>query len=427
MNIDAALSKLFSLHTFGMKLGLDNIRKFLNIIDNPQKKIKTIHIAGSNGKGSTASFIASILMESDFKVGLYTSPHFIKFNERIAINNARISDEYVASFVEKYSENIDAFKLTFFEVTTAIAFNYFADQRVDFAIVETGLGGRLDATNCLNPEGVLITSISLEHTKILGDTIEQIAFEKASIIKNKSKVFIGILPLAAERVIETKCKKTHSLLFRLRDYVKEGINSVELVTAKFELNDGIVPLKGDYQKYNAALATLAVSKILSNVKFDLIESGVKNVIKNTGLQGRYEYYSNNPDIIFDSAHNIEGVKNFLSEYKKDLMKYEKKILLFGVSKDKPIKKMLRSLKKYFDEVHITEVNYERSAKIEDLQAIADEINLKAIPEISPVKYIEKFKGMGKENSLVVLGSMYLLGEIKTLLQNNKNFLTLFSI
>jgi dihydrofolate synthase/folylpolyglutamate synthase len=193
MDIDTSLKKLFSLHKFGIKLGLENTIGFLNHLGNPQQKLKTIHIAGSNGKGSTSSFIASILQEYEYKIGLYTSPHFVKFNERVVINGKQIEDEYIATFVSDNESYIDEHQLTFFEVTTVLAFQYFKDMNTDYCVIETGLGGRLDSTNVLNPLATVITSISLEHTNVLGNTIEQIAAEKSAIIKSNSKVFIGML------------------------------------------------------------------------------------------------------------------------------------------------------------------------------------------------------------------------------------------
>ena len=194
MDINTALKKLFALHTFGVKLGLDNITHFLSFIGNPQLNLKTIHIAGSNGKGSTASFIASILMEAGYKVGLYTSPHFVYFNERITINGKQIDNKSVAEFITVHWDYIIEHQLTFFEVTTAIAFEYFYNKEVDYAIIETGLGGRLDATNVINPLAVVITSISLEHTNVLGYKISEIAGEKAAVIKKGTRVFTAILP-----------------------------------------------------------------------------------------------------------------------------------------------------------------------------------------------------------------------------------------
>ena len=416
MEIDAALNKLFSLHMFGIKLGLENIANFLEFMGNPQISLKVFHLAGSNGKGSTASFLASILMESGAAVGLYTSPHFIKFNERIRINGNFIPDAYVAKFISDYSDYIDKFRLTFFEVTTAIAFKYFHDEKVDYAVIETGLGGRLDATNVLNPLAVIITSISLEHTEILGNSIEKIAKEKAAIIKKGIKVFIGKLNKEAVAVIENVCSATESKLYKIEDYINEKENSLELYTEEVELDDWTMPLKGYYQKYNAALAALAVSKVLLSDNPRVLSRGITNVIKNTGLQGRFEYYSRHPDIIFDSAHNPEGINNFLLEFKRDIYKYKKKFLLFGVMKDKSVQSMLVQLRDYFDVVYVTEINYDRCCKMNDLVKIAGEINLTVIPEPNPVEFVKDFTKREHDDCLVVIGSMYLLGEIKTLIQ-----------
>lgn len=416
MNLDKALEKLFSLHTFGIKLGLDNITYFLDHLNNPQKKLRTFHIAGSNGKGSTSSFIASMLMEFKYRTGLYTSPHFIRFNERIEIDNREIPNEYVADFLSDNEQVIDKNKLTFFEVTTAMAFQYFYDSRVDYAVIETGLGGRLDATNVLAPLGVIITSISLEHTNILGTTLREIAAEKAAIIKRNSRVFTGKLPLEAEEIVEQKCAQTGSILYKIQDYVIEKKNLLELYTEDLELDDFKMPLRGYYQKYNAALAALAVTKTFETDDLRTISSGIKNVLKNTGLQGRYELYCQKPDIIFDSAHNPESIQKFLTEYLTDYKKYNKRVLLFGVMKDKSIKEILSLLKNYFDEIHITQIENERACKIDELRIIAGELGLDVIAEYNPAKFVEDFKGQNQENCLVVAGSMYLLGEVKTLLE-----------
>jgi dihydrofolate synthase/folylpolyglutamate synthase len=416
VDIEKHLNKLFSLHTFGVKLGLNNMKQMLTLLGHPQNKLKTIHIAGSNGKGSTAAFIASILQEMKFKVGLYTSPHFSRFNERIKINGKEIPDEKIARFIEVYERNIDMFKLTFFEAATAMAFKYFYDEKVDFTVIETGLGGRLDATNLITPLSSVITSISLEHTEILGDTIEKIAEEKAGIIKEGSKVFIGKLPDEAEDVIERKCNQLNCELFKLNDYITEKNDTLELYTEELELDEWIMPLKGKYQKYNAALAALTVSKSLDNDNFKVIEIGIKNVINNTGLQGRYEFFSTKPDIIFDSAHNPEGVTNFLSEFALDNSKYSSRSLLFGVMKDKAVEEMMLTLKDSFNEIIVTEIDYERSSKISELVEIAKRLLLDVSSTSNPAEYILRFKEEEPSKCLVVLGSMYLLGHIKSELQ-----------
>jgi dihydrofolate synthase / folylpolyglutamate synthase len=413
MNIDNSLKKLFSLHSFGIKLGLDNVNSFLNEIGKPYQKLKMFHVAGSNGKGSTSAFMSSILTEYGYKVGLYTSPHFVRFNERIKINGKEIPDQFVASFIDKYDQLIDRFNLTFFEVTTAMAFSYFESENVDYAVIETGLGGRLDATNVIKPLASVITSISLEHTHILGNTISEIAGEKAGIIKKGVPVFIGKLPPDAVAVIEKKCSESYSELYKIVDYVNEKKNSFELYTDELELDDWEMPLKGNYQKYNAALAALVVSKIMDESDSNVIERGIRDVVKNTGLQGRYEFFQRNPDIIFDSAHNPEGVSNFLDEFKKDSRKYSKKVLLFGAMRDKAVEKMLGMLKVCFNEIHITTVEYDRACSINELKEIAGNIRLNVIAEDDSLSLVSKFSKEDRNNVLVVLGSMYLLGEIKS--------------
>lgn len=416
MEIEKHLNKLYSLHTFGVKLGLNNMRHILTLLGQPQNKLRAIHIAGSNGKGSTAAFIASILQEMKYKVGLYTSPHFSRFNERIKINGKEIPDEKIARFMEVYERNIDMFKLTFFEATTAMAFKYFYDEKVDYAIIETGLGGRLDATNLIKPLSAVITSISLEHTDILGDTIEKIAEEKAGIIKEGCNVFIGKLPDEAEDVIERKCNQLKCELYKLTDYITERKDSLELYTEELELDEWIMPLKGNYQKYNAALASLVVSKTLDNDNFRVVENGIKNVIDNTGLQGRYEYFNTKPDIIFDSAHNPEGISKFLSEFNKSKSKYSSTVLLFGVMKDKAVKEMMTLLKNSFDEINLTEIDYDRACKISELDEIAKELSITAGSVTNPAEFVLKFREEESSKCLVVLGSMYLLGKIKTELE-----------
>jgi dihydrofolate synthase / folylpolyglutamate synthase len=415
MDIQESLNRLFALHTFGVKLGLDNIQKFLKDIGNPQSKLKTIHIAGSNGKGSTASFIASILIENGYKVGLYTSPHFVKFNERISINGKYISDDFIANFIDKYQKQIDDLKLTFFEVTTAMAFEYFLFSDVDYAVIETGLGGRLDATNVLNPLACVITSISLEHTAILGDKLEQIAFEKSEIIKSGSKTFIGLLPEEAIKVIEKKCLSVKSPLSCLEEYIIERDDNIELYTEELEFDDWEVPLIGKHQKYNAAIASLCVTKTFDIDDPAIITRGIKNVVKNTKLQGRYEIISNNPRIILDSAHNPEGIICLINQFNKEKNNYKVCSLLFGAMSDKNIDEMLLLVKDSFNEIYFYAINYERAASIFLLseRAAKHNINFSVIKNLE--EFIKEQSGGDKDNCLIIAGSMYLLGEIKSIL------------
>ncbi len=413
MNIESTLEKLYALQMFGMKLGLDNIRKFLQLLGNPQNNLKCFHVAGSNGKGSTASFIASILQTAGFRTGLYTSPHFVKFNERIRINGIEIEDEFIASFYHQHEKFINENKLTFFEVTTALAFTYFSEKKVKYAVIETGLGGRLDATNVINPLAVVLTSISLEHTQYLGDTLAEIASEKAAIIKPKAKVFLGLLPEEADEVIQQKCEEVDCELFELEDFIIERETYLELYTEELDIDRLDSPLHGYYQKYNAALATLAVNKTIGLEDMHFFENGLKHVVENTRIQGRYEVVSDNPRIIFDSAHNPEGVDSFLSEFLKEKPRYKKTHLLFAVMKDKEIEDMLSKLKPAFDEIHFADIPFERAEKKENLLVRGNKLILNSTVVEDPTEYFLRFKQMiNSDECLVILGSMYLVGEIK---------------
>jgi dihydrofolate synthase/folylpolyglutamate synthase len=343
---------------------------------------------------------------------LYTSPHFIRFNERVQINGKQISDDYIASFVTEHENYIDNNELTFFEVTTALAFKYFLENRTDYCVIETGLGGRLDSTNVLNPLAVVITTISLEHTNVLGNNLGQIALEKAAIIKPNTNVFVGILKPEVEKVITDKCEKTNSQLYRLKDFM-EGDKELKFNADDVMIDPVETPLKGTYQKLNAVLAALVVLKTFRLCEQKKYINGLKNVIKNTGIQGRYEYFRKNPTIIFDSAHNSESVTNFLQEFGKEASRYSSKVLLFGAMRDKSMEEMLLKLKPYFDEVVLTEINYERSAGAEDLMDVCNKNNIKATLTIGPSDYVKEFLERDANECLVVLGSIYLLGEVKS--------------
>jgi len=412
MNTESSLKKLCALHNFGVKLGLKNTIKFLEHLGNPQKSLKTIHIAGSNGKGSTASFIASILQASGYKTGLYTSPHFIKFNERVVINGIQVSDEYISDFVTEHEDYIDEHQLTFFEVTTALAFKYFSQKNVDVCVIETGLGGRLDATNVLSPLAIVITSISYEHTNILGEKLEKIAAEKAAIIKPGAKVFSGKLPAEAERVVQEKCDKEDCELFKITNFVDEKENKLCLMNKVINFDEIKIPVKGNYQKYNASLAALVVSNSFPHLNQEQIIRGIENTVVNTGLQGRYEYFHKSPTIIFDAAHNPEGVENFILEFKNENDSYRKRVLLFGAMQDKAIGAMLKELSTCFDEIHITEIDYERSAKVDAINTECQRLEIDVVIEREPVEFVTSFLNKEPGECLVVLGSIYLLGNIK---------------
>lgn len=413
MNYKKSLSKLFSLHQFGIKLGLDNINNLLHHIDNPERKFKAIHIAGSNGKGSTASFIASILTEAGYNVGLYTSPHFIKYNERIRINGSEIPDDYVVGFINENNKYIDENSPTFFELTTALAFQYFAENKVDYAVIETGLGGRLDATNVLESIASVITSISYEHTNILGTTLESIATEKVAIIKRNQKVFIGILPEVARNVILDKTKKERAKLYELTSLAQIFDDKSIVQFRNMEITISNLPLLGEYQIRNATLAVLTITNLFPNTTVKSLLNGLKRVVENSGIQGRYEVYNEKPKVIFDSAHNSEGIKLFLNQFSKEKSRYTKRSLIYGAMRDKNVIDIITDLSKYFDTIYGTEIEYERSLKISELIKIGRKCRVKITPIKYPEQFISNFTNKKSNEVLVVLGSMYVLGKIKT--------------
>ncbi len=412
MDINSALEKIYSMHQFTIKLGLERIENLLDHLGNPHSSLKCFHIAGSNGKGSTASFVASLLMEAGFKVGLYTSPHFVRFNERIRIDGKEIEDSYIAAFVESMEDYIKEYEPTFFEITTVLAFKYFSEAEVDFAVIETGLGGRLDATNVITPLASIITSISLEHTNILGDTIEKIATEKAGIIKPRTVVLSGLMPNSAEEIIASKALGQACRHLKAGDFItKENENvSVQLRNKIFRIYSS--PLQGEHQVINCALALKCVNEVLGIDNPEIITRGMNNVIINSGIQGRYEVIKNNPTIILDSAHNLEGVAAFINEFQKMNKTYSKRILIFGAMKDKDIPGMLNLLTPYFDEIFVTQIGIERSATILEIMEMIEIEKHKFSELTKAAEFVNDFMMKIGNECLVVLGSMYLLGEIK---------------
>ncbi len=412
MNIKEALNKLYSMHRFGVKLGLDNINKIMEHLGNPHQNFKSIHIAGSNGKGSTASFISSILIENGFKTGLYTSPHYVKFNERVRINGLEVPDEYIAEFITGMNGYIDEHKPTYFEITTALAFKYFSDKKIDIGVIEVGLGGRLDATNVISPIASVITSISKEHTNILGDDVKVIAEEKAGIIKEGIDVFIGFVASESKKVLTEIARERNSTCYVLEDFVDKYACHNMVNDNDFIYNIYQAPIKGRYQIDNASLAMLVLEKAIGLKDAKIISKGIKNIIRNSGIQGRYEIINENPKVIFDSSHNEESINSFLAEFKEEYQNYDNTILIFGAMNDKEIDGSLTELDKYFSEIHFTTIEYERAFTTEQLLEISERDNIKAKQLHNPSKFIENFIKFESSNCLVLLGSIYLVGDIK---------------
>ena len=305
------------------KKDLTNTVAFSKILNFPENKFKSIHVGGTNGKGSTSHMLASVLQEAGYKVGLYTSPHLKNFTERIRSNGVEIPKQKVASFITKNKDFLEAQKLSFFEMTVGLAFDYFASEKVDIAIVEVGLGGRLDSTNIITPELSVITNIGLDHTQFLGETLPEIAFEKAGIIKHKIPVIIGEEQAAVKQVFLKKAEAENATIYFASDTVK---------TFKTDL-------LGNYQQRNLKTAVGAI-KLLKGfqVSEQNIENGLLNVVKNTNLKGRWQVLQEHPKVICDTAHNKEGLEMVLQQLKKEA--YKKLHIVLGFVSDKKLEDVL---------------------------------------------------------------------------------------
>lgn len=292
-------------------------------LDYPEKKFKSVHVGGTNGKGSTSHMLASILQEAGYKVGLYTSPHLKNFTERIRINGKEISEENVTYFINKNKTFLEQQKLSFFEMTVGMAFDYFAKEKVDIAIIEVGLGGRLDSTNIITPEVSVITNIGLDHTQFLGETLPEIAFEKAGIIKQHVSVVVGERQSEVQHVFAKKSQETFSELFYASDMV----------------GDYETDLLGDYQRKNTKTAVLAIEKLHRfKVSKEHVKQGLLKVVENTNLKGRWQVLQDKPKIICDTAHNKEGLSIVMHQLKKE--KFKKLHIVLGVVSDKKIEDIL---------------------------------------------------------------------------------------
>ena len=360
------------------KEGLSTTIALDNHLGNPHRKFRTIHVAGTNGKGSTSHTLAAILQESGYKVGLYTSPHLIDFRERMRVNGTPASKEYVTDFVERHRAFFEPLQPSFFELTTAMAFNYFAEQNVEVAIIEVGLGGRLDCTNIITPELCIITNISPDHTQFLGNTLQEIASEKAGIIKNGIPVVIGETTRETKEVFARKAKESNAPII----FAEEEA----LLTAATPMDNGYRysstvfgefcgELGGDYQQKNTNTLLSAIN-ILRNSGFAITEEslrkGFTNVCKLTGLMGRWQKIQDNPRVICDAGHNIGGIK-YITEQLARVDCRELRIV-FGMVNDKDITSVLKMMPRNA-EYYFTQASIKRAMPADDLKNMAERFGL----------------------------------------------------
>ena len=368
------------------KADIGNIVAASKYLGNPHTQFKSVHIAGTNGKGSTAHMLSSILQESGYKVGLYTSPHLKDFRERIRINGKMIAEQEVVDFVKESKAIFEEMELSFFEFTVAMAFDYFANQQVDIAIIETGLGGRLDSTNILNPELTIITNIGLDHTNLLGNTLEKIAVEKGGIIKENTPIIIG-----------RKQKETNTIF---QNIAKE--KNAHLMYSEPQQNYA-TDLKGEYQKENINTTITAIEQLQEQgwaINSSNIEQGLLKIVANTQLLGRWQTLSKIPHIICDTGHNEDGIKQISKQLKNT--KYEQLHFVFGTVNDKNLDSILSHLPKNAS-YYFCQANIPRAMDAKELQQKSAKYELKGNVFTIVKQALSKAKENANASDLIFVG------------------------
>lgn len=421
----AALDFIMRRELFGIKLGLDNITRFLDRLDHPQDKFRSVHIAGTNGKGSTAAYIESILRQAGYKTGIFTSPHLTDYRERIRVDGKQISRKYIIDFVSKYHSIISRQKITFFETCTALAFCYFADCKVDIAIVEVGLGGRLDATNTLVPVLSVITDISLDHTNILGDSLIKIAFEKAGIVKPGVPVLAGIMPGEPRKEIARVCREKRAPFIYLskKDFPHNGNNAKGNSLFNFDYcHDGLIlnricsGLYGNHQIANSALSIRAVD-LLKRVNFPVRKKDIRSGLKNVYWPGRFEIIKTKgkPTIIMDVGHNPSGIRAMVRCFKR-LFPGQKADLVMGFVRNKKLDESVRYLESIAGRVEIVRLKTQRSADPDEIASYFKNSRLLNVSQ-SVIDSARKLIDLaGPDDKIIICGSHYAVGELKPVIK-----------
>ncbi|NDE77875.1 MAG: bifunctional folylpolyglutamate synthase/dihydrofolate synthase [Chitinophagaceae bacterium] len=400
------------------KKDLHNTIALCEKIQNPHQKIKTIHIAGTNGKGSVSHMLAAILQQAGYKTGLYTSPHLYDFRERIKINGEMISENAVINFTKAINPWIEEISPSFFEVTVAMAFDYFYKSEVDIAVIETGLGGRLDSTNVINPVLSIITNIGWDHMNLLGNSLEAISYEKAGIIKENTPVVIGKKQEESWPVFTLIAKQKNATvqLASTNCPVKEYKWKENLLEVAIEKENSLhsyqLDLTGVYQVENISTVCCAVDQLRKNgfsISEESLIKGLRNVSTITGFQGRWEKIANNPSVILDVAHNVDGIRQVLRQL--EMIDYNHLHIVIGMVKDKEIEKVLSLLPKTAT-YYFTQAQLPRALPAQDLEASAKKTGLTGFVFNSVNSAIEEAQKNARIDDLIlVCGSLFIIGEV----------------
>lgn len=402
------------------KEGLQNTLALDKHFNHPHTNFKTIHIAGTNGKGSCSHSLASILQEAGYKVGLYTSPHLVDFRERIRVNGQCISKERVVKFVKDERKFFEPLHPSFFELTTALAFKYFDEQKVDIAIIEVGLGGRLDCTNIISPILSIITNISFDHTQFLGDTLAKIAAEKAGIIKKGVPVIIGEANEETRPVFQSKANEVNSdIVFAEDNAIVTSSSPIVDGGRRYNLSNNstlVGELSGDYQErnMNTILCACNILKQMNIIKNDdIIAKGLTNICKNTGLLGRWQTIQNNPTVVCDTGHNVGGWNYLAPQIKRQQCNQLR--IVFGMVDDKDINSVMYLLPQNAI-YYWTQAESKRAIKAERVAEIAIKHDLRGeIFDNVEVAYTKALQDSNKDDFVFVGGSSYIVGDLLTFL------------
>jgi len=418
-NYPTTIQELYDLQKFSIKMGLENITSLCHALGNPHLAYPVIHIAGTNGKGSTSLMINNILLAHGLKVGLYTSPHLIDFRERIRVNNRMIEKSYLINYWKNTKKLVNKLKATFFDTTTALAFDYFANSKVDIAVIETGLGGRLDSTNIVKPVSAVITPIAIDHIKQLGKDLRSIAKEKAVIVKKGATFFSAKQKKEVKQVFQNAAYLAESY-FPISESIRILHKDIHPTYSQFDLVDRLrneqfkrinLNLAGDFQMENSSLAYMVSRWYLEKVGISFSERRFRETLEKLSWPGRLQAISERPGIFLDVSHNYAGFRasvKFLSA----MGEIANRRLLIGLLDDKEYKQIARLLSRHFKKIIVTQPAHERAIPVSVLskELLRYGIQADLEPRIIPA-YQMALKNLKKKEQLYVMGSHFIIGEI----------------
>lgn len=430
MNYTEAIEYIQNTSKYGNNTGTKRVEKILDILGNPHKDLKCIHIAGTNGKGSITSMITSILIESGYRVGMYTSPYIEDFEERIQINRENISKDDLAYYTAIVSEAIEKVVSmgwgypTEFETITCIMFLYYSKKQIDYAVIEVGLGGKSDSTNVIKPLVSIITSISYDHVSILGNTIEEIASEKAGIIKENVPVILYPQQQGAYKVIEKTCKEKGSKLIQIDENLiyhipNEDFNkSYQLLQIKTNKDEYKVQLSllGSHQRMNCAVAIYTIEELMDR-GIKITKEDILRGLSNVKWPGRLEMLKSNPLVVLDGAHNLDGITK-LKESVEHYFRYKKLVLIIGILSDKDVEKMIEIITPMADKIIAVTPNSYRGKTAQELIKIIEKHNknCEALDEYKEA-YIKALDYCDNEDMILICGSLYMIGDMRKIIRN----------